>query len=277
MPPERVVTERARYERVTVASLSRWIVAPLPKLLCFSDTHFVPRETAWSDDAPEDLAALVRALDEHEPLSLGDLTESVGLRASDRAQLFRSERLEPLWSLLVSRRARVVLGNHDVSARGAIIERFGRDRVMQGGFTLEGLCVRHGHEGAPLATEFVRLVGPWIVPAYERGRRWAKRPPERLGNAGVLASLQRSRVGRTTRLEMLLGNIQEKPSCVRPSRSEAAVRARAPFVLFGHTHSKRVAIDDPERAWANPGCFLRSAQSFIVLDGEALALYRRVP
>jgi hypothetical protein len=82
----------------------------------------------------------------------------------------------------------------------------------------------------------VRVVGPVAVPLYERGRRWLRRPAERLSNESVL--------GR--------------------------VREGAPFVLFGHTHAA-VIQDDA----ANPGCFLRSAQSFLCLDGDALALYRR--
>ncbi|MBL8684490.1 MAG: metallophosphoesterase [Myxococcales bacterium] len=241
MSPEQIVSERARYERVAMVSIARWIDEPLPKIVCFSDTHFVPRETGWSDDAPEDLVALLRTLGDHEPLSLGDLTESVGLRASERRELFRSARLADLWALLAERRARIVIGNHDVSARDAIFERFGRDRVLDGGCSLGGVSVRHGHERAPLATELVRIVGPWVVPAYERGRKLARRGAERLSNDRVLA----------------------------------VARAGASFVLFGHTHSKGVDVRDPTRAWANPGCFLRSAQSFIVLEGEALALYRR--
>lgn len=241
MPPEQIVSARARYERIANVSVAPWIDAPLAKIVCFSDTHFVPRETSWSDDAPEDLMALLRALGDHEPLSLGDLTESVGLDSSARTQLFRSERLEPLWALLDERRARIVIGNHDVAARDAIVERFGRERVRDGGFVLGRVSVCHGHERAPFATELVRGVGPLAVPLYERGRKLARRGAERLSNERVLK----------------------------------VARAGAPFVLFGHTHSKGVETSDPSRAWANPGCFLRSAQSFIVLDGDALALYRR--
>ena len=237
----RVVTRRARYERVARVSIARWLAAPVAPTVCFADTHLVPDERPWSDDAADDLFALLEELGEHEILSLGDLTEAVGLSARARAELVRAPRLLPLWDLLRRRRARVVPGNHDLGAEPLLAAELGGGQVLVGGFELDALSVRHGHERAPVATRVVELVGPVGVPLYERARRWLRRGPERLSNAGVLAAL----------------------------------RGDAPFVLFGHTHAAGVSVADPERAWANPGCFLRSAQSFIALRGTELSLYGR--
>lgn len=62
------------------------------------------------------------------------------------------------------------------------------------------------------------------------------KPPERLGNEAVLGS----------------------------------IRGGAPFVLFGHTHRAMLG-----QHAANPGCFLRSAQSFLTIDGDEIALFRK--
>jgi predicted phosphodiesterase len=247
---DRIETRRARYERAASLSLEPWLQSASTDsvdsllrapLLCFSDTHLVSSETAWSEDAPADLLALIEALPEHRPWSPGDLTESVGLSAAARASLFRCERLEPLWSALVSRGARVVIGNHDVGAERSITERFGAAQVFDGGFDCGAIRVRHGHERSAFETELVRRTGPVVVPMYERARRALRRPAERLSNERVLER----------------------------------VREGAPFVLFGHSHRAEVRAQDPARAWANPGCFLRSVQSFITIEGRALSLYRR--
>lgn len=242
-PPDRVETARARYLRVAELSLSPWLREPLGRALIFSDTHFVPQNTAWNDDAPEDLCALLDALSEHEPWSLGDLCEWVGLAPSARRALFESARLQGLWSRLRDRRARVVVGNHDYGSASELRAQLGGDRVFDGGFSLGDLHVRHGHERSRFETLSVAAIGPIAVPVYEVVRRVARRPAERLPNALVLRALD------------------ERSGCV----------------LFGHTHALGWSIGDgsPGRAWVNPGCFLRSAQSFAVIEGTELALYRR--
>ena len=88
-------------------------------------------------------------------------------------------------------------------------------------------------------TELMRHVGPLAVPIYERLSQRLRPNAERLSNARVLRTL----------------------------------REDAKFVLFGHTHSRGIEIADPQRAWANPGCFLGSAQSFLTLEGTEMALY----
>ncbi|MFO0562159.1 MAG: metallophosphoesterase family protein [Polyangiales bacterium] len=238
--PERIVTARAEYQRVAALSLSRWLIEPIAPTLCFSDTHFVPQITGWNDDAPEDLCALLDALREHEPWSLGDLCEWVGLAPARRAELFVSERLRPLWTRLRARRARVVVGNHDYGSAEVLRAQFGGDRVFDGGFSLGAVRVRHGHERSRLETLSVAAIGPVAVPVYEALRKLARRPAERLPNALVLRALD------------------EREGCV----------------LFGHTHSLGWSLDGARR-WINPGCFLRSAQSFAVIEGTTLALYRR--
>ena len=50
----------------------------------------------------------------------------------------------------------------------------------------------------------------------------------------------------------------------------AAIGGDAPFVLFGHSHVPALAAD-----FANPGCFLGSAQSFLLLDGATVGLWLR--
>lgn len=239
---ERIESARARYALRASHSIAPWI-APLTRpVLCFSDTHFVPENTGWNDDAPEDLLALADALGEHALWSLGDLCEWVGLAPSQRARMFESARLAPWWRVLRARATRIVVGNHDHGAREAFIAQFGGDRVFDGGFALDAMRVRHGHEGHERSTRVVGALGPWVVPPYERARRWLARGPERLSNAWVLAGL----------------------------------RDRGPCVLFGHTHAMGGDARDPSGAWFNPGCFLRSAQSFAVLAGTQIALYQRI-
>lgn len=238
--PERIRTGRAEYARVAELSLSRWLREPVAPTLCFSDTHFVPQNTAWNDDAPDDLCALLDALSAHEPWSLGDLCEWVGLSLCARAELFACDRLRSLWTRLRERRARVVVGNHDYGSAEVLRAQFGGDRVFDGGFTFGAVRVRHGHERSRFETLSVAAIGAVAVPVYEVVRRLARRPPERLPNALVLRALD------------------ERDGCV----------------LFGHTHALGWSVDGV-RGWVNPGCFLRSAQSFALIEDSTLALYRR--
>lgn len=244
LQPLELHTRRRAYTREKTASIARWLHAPLPPTLVFSDTHLVPSVKTWSDDAPEDLLALIEHLGAHRLLSLGDLTESVGLRASERARLFHAERLAPLWSVMRARELRLLIGNHDVSGASLLRGFLGNEAVLEGELERQRFCpglirLRHGHEPERFMTALMRHIGPLAVPIYERAsQRW--RPgAERLSNARVLKTL----------------------------------RENAEFVLFGHTHSRGIDIDDPQCAWANPGCFLGSAQSFITLEGSELALY----
>jgi len=234
------------YQREKHVCIARWLSAPLPPTLVFSDTHFVPTVTAWSDDAPQDLLALIATLHGFRLLSLGDLTESVGLRASERARLFGCQRLAPLWNTLRERELRMLIGNHDVSGERYIRGYFGDAAVLASEAARReyypGLIrLRHGHESERVMTELMRYVGPLAVPIYERFLRRFRRGAERLSNARVLEQ----------------------------------IRGDAEFVLFGHTHSRGIDVVDPHRAWANPGCFLSSAQSFITIEGSEMALYAR--
>lgn len=215
-------------------SLEPYLTAPLEPTLCFSDTHLVPEDLPWASDAPEDLLALVESFPGHRLVVLGDLTESIGVDAGTRRLFETSERLAPLFRAMAARNARIVVGNHDVCAVDFLERRFGRAQVSNGGFELGRLRVRHGHEASPFRTWLESKVGPVAVPVYERFRRRSR--PERLDNDAILA-----RVG-----------------------------ARAPFVLFGHTHAPRL-----DARAANPGCFLRSAQSFLTLRGFEVILYGR--
>ena len=229
-------TGRGRFRFVQSSSLAAFLDAPMVPTLCFSDTHLVPRETSWADDSPEDLFALLEALPVHRVMMLGDLTESVGIPARERATFGSSERLAPLFRTMAARDPRIVVGNHDVRAI-AILERlFGPDHVAKGGFELGRVRVRHGHEASPVRTFIESRIGPVAVPIYERLRRG--RPPERLDNATVVSR----------------------------------IRGAAPFVIFGHTHAP--VLDD---GMANPGCFLRSAQSFLTIEGHEITLFRRLP
>lgn len=229
-----VESTRGHFRAEKCLALSSYLDEPLRPTLCFSDTHLVPRPLEWSDDAPEDLLALVEALPDHRILVLGDLTESIGLRTAERAHLASSERLDRLFTAMARREARLVVGNHDTNAIPILERLFGCNNVSLGGFEMGRVSVRHGHEAAPLRTWVEARVGPLAVPLFERFRRGG--PPERLDNDAVLRSIRRD----------------------------------SPFVLFGHTHS---ALLD-ERA-ANPGCFLRSAQSFLTLAGYEATLFRR--
>jgi predicted phosphodiesterase len=231
---DHVETTRGGFEAVRRLSISAYLDEPLPPTLCFSDTHLVPRPLEWSDDAPEDLLALIDALPEYRIFMLGDLTESIGLGPAERAGFESSERLGNLFRTMFARKARVVVGNHDTNAVSVLERLFGRENVARGGFGVDRVAVRHGHEAAPLRTWVEGRIGPLVVPLFERLRRGAR--PERLDNDVVLRG----------------------------------VRGDSPFVLFGHTHSPMLE----ERA-ANPGCFLRSAQSFLTLVGYEATLFRR--
>jgi predicted phosphodiesterase len=231
---QHVDSTRGRFHAVKHLTLSSYLDEPIPPTLCFSDTHLVPRQLEWSDDAPEDLLALIEALPDHRILVLGDLTESIGLRAPERAHLESSGRLHRLFGTIARRGARLVVGNHDANAVPILERLFGRENVVRGGFEVGRLSVRHGHEAAPVRTWVEAHVGPFVVPLFERVRRGSS--PERLDNDVVLRS----------------------------------IRGDSPFVLFGHTHSPMLE----ERA-ANPGCFLRSAQSFLTLAGYEATLFRR--
>jgi predicted phosphodiesterase len=231
---QHVESTRGRFRAVKHLAISSYLDEPLPPTLCFSDTHLVPRPLEWSDDAPEDLLALVDALPDHRILMLGDLTESIGLWAAERAHFESSARLERLFETIARRGARLVVGNHDTNAVPILERLFGRENVARGGFEIGRVSVRHGHEAAQLRTWVEARVGPFVVPQFERLRRGAR--PERLDNDVVLRS----------------------------------IRGDAPFVLFGHTHSAML-----EERSANPGCFLRSAQSFLTLAGYEATLFRR--
>ena len=242
--PDQIKTPRRTYECEKRVSIAPWLHAPLPPTLVFSDTHLVPSRTAWSDDAPDDLLALVETLGGHRMLSLGDLTESVGLRASERAQLFTCERLAALWTVMRARDLHVLVGNHDVSGEQLIRAHFGEGALLDREVEKQRFCpglirLRHGHEKEHAMTELMRHIGPLAVPIYERISQRLRPNAERLSNARVLQTL----------------------------------RDDAEFVLFGHTHSRGIDIENAHRAWANPGCFLGSAQSFITLEESEMALY----
>lgn len=244
--PPQIHTTRRTYVREQHASIARWLHAPLPPTLVFSDTHFVPVRTTWSDDAPEDLLALMETLSAHRLLSLGDLTESVGLRASARAQLFTCERLAALWSVMRGRGLQLLIGNHDISGAQLIRSYFGEGAVLDGEdqrqrFVPGLIRLRHGHEKERVMTELMRHIGPLAVPLYERLSRRLRPSAERLSNARVRKTLRES----------------------------------SSLLLFGHTHAARIDLGAASGAWANPGCFLGSAQSFITLNGTEMALYRR--
>lgn len=198
---DRIESTRGHFEAVERLSLSAHLDEPLRPTLCFSDTHLVPRPLGWSDDAPEDLLALIEALPGHAILSLGDLTESVGIRSADCEEYLCSDRLAGLFRTMSERGARLVIGNHDANAVRLLERVFDAQNVFLGGFELGRIAVRHGHEASPLRTWVEARIGSFVIPVYERFRRG--KPCERLDNDVVLRSL-------------LPG---------------------ARFVLFGHTHS----------------------------------------
>ena len=230
---DQLVTSRVRYRCVARRTLAGLAPADLPPTLCFSDTHLLPTARAWGDDAPDDLAALIAAVPDHQLWSLGDLAESIGLPPWQRANAWASPRLAPIAAQLRAR-GTIVVGNHDLA--GLLRAAFGPARVRRGGFELGGLRVRHGHEDDPWLTRLERLVGPIAVPPFE---------------------LMQQRRGGGARKDN------------RKLRS--AVGGAAPYLIFGHSH---VAALEPD--YANPGCFTDSAQSFLVLRGPDVALWRRL-
>jgi len=231
---ERIETTRGRFRAVKHLTISSHLGEPLPPTLCFSDTHLVPRQLEWSDDALEDLLALIEALPDHRILILGDLTESIGVGPVERAHFESSDRLAPLFRAIAARERRVLVGNHDTNAVAVLERLFGNENVSQGGFEVGRVSVRHGHEAARFQTWVEARIGRFVVPLFERLRRG--KSPERLDNDVVLKR----------------------------------IRGKSPFVLFGHTHSPML-----EAHAANPGCFLGSAQSFLMLTGYEATLFRR--
>lgn len=230
----RIETGRGTFVPAASLALQPWLDAPMPPTLCFSDTHLVPEEKAWADDAPEDLTALLRALPDHDVLVLGDLTEAIGVGREERAAFARSRRLRPVFDALADHRTILVAGNHDLPALDALERHLHPARVALGGYEHDRLRIRHGHEGESFVSAQAWL-GPHVIPWYERARRLSKRPPERIDNRRVLARLG----------------------------------APSSALLFGHTHA---ALLEPGAM--NPGCFLGSAQSILTFSGYEAVLWR---
>lgn len=228
-----LVTARARYRCVGSRVVPALVATPMPPTLCVSDTHLVPHATSWSDDAPDDLRALLAALPTHAVLSLGDFAESIGLRRARRRELATAPRTAALIATLRARAATIVVGNHDDA--DLLDATFGAAHVRRGGLAHGALRIRHGHEAEGWVTHLEHAVGPWAVPPFEHLERWR-------GGGGRKDN----------------------------RRVRRAIGGDAPFVLFGHSHVPALAAD-----FANPGCFLASAQSFLLLDGATVELWMR--
>jgi hypothetical protein len=154
----------ARFRRCVSRSIPQLIGRDIPPTLCVSDTHLVPRETWYADDAPGALLQLLRAFADHHVVVLGDFIESLVLSDEEAAKLARSDRLAPIFGALRRREARVLLGNHDIRVRRALSRALGTGAVVDGPIRLGPMVLLHGHEAEPDMSMAARALGRVAVP-----------------------------------------------------------------------------------------------------------------
>ena len=203
--------------------------------LCVSDTHLVPHDPPCHWDAPKALLRLLRSHPDHQVFLLGDIIESLVLRPAQVAMLHRSKRLRAVVRELQSRRTiRVIPGNHDARAVSSLVQLFGRRRVLPGGFRIGRVVFSHGHENKAHPLDRAAALSDLALPLGHT-----------MTNLGV--------------------RVHDKSA----SNEEIAswYRERDAFVVFGHTHEPAA-----QAHFANTGCFLSMARSFITIHGYRLEL-----
>ena len=184
------------------------------RILCVSDTHLLPHESPFGDDAPARLLALVERFGDYESVYvLGDVTESLAVPQATPRDYAASPRLRRLFANLAARSdLRVLGGNHDAFAVSALRSIFGSSRVYTKPFMVEGLCFAHGHESGLELAGYSRWLGSVAVPLGVTLRRW-------LGLS----------------VERLVPLTQANEAIARTVRS-----GRGVYPVFGHTHTPTV-------------------------------------
>ena len=230
----------APFECVATVDLGRLL--PLGRAfrptLCLSDTHLLAEETDFCADIPDQVLTLLEWYGDYQLFMLGDLTESLLYSPQQITTLKHNHRLHSVLSELRFRPVvRVIPGNHDARVVAFLRKYLGSDRVFVGGFRVGRLVFVHGHEyGLDASPMAEQYTG--MVPV-----------------GGILNSFGvRPRVGIATNVEIA--------ALYTPLRL---------FPIFGHTHDPALA---PE--FANAGCFLPGAASFLTIVGTTMSLWRDV-
>jgi hypothetical protein len=210
-------------------------------VVCFSDTHLLPDDRIYGDDAPNQLADLLGqpALRNHAVYILGDFLESLVMSGSDLQSLSSSRRLKALFETLdASPDLRIIPGNHDARVHTFLHQRFGPERIHRAGFDVGGIRFRHGHTEAADASRFLGPFAAWMIPF------------------GVTAK----RIGIPVNFD--------SPTNEAISRRIASDPG---FAIFGHTHAPEVSL-----RFANCGSFLRfGPQTIISIANRKLTLWSR--
>lgn len=212
--------------------------ASMADAICISDTHLLPEQMWFGDDAPFQLAALLQAARPHFTAAyvLGDFLESLATGDQTHRYLF-SSRTRPVFDALADfKEHAVVPGNHDINADGLLQEVFG-DAVKPGGFTRHAVRYMHGHERVQDGSRLAALRGDVIVP-----------------------------------LGALLGRVGVRvPTITYNAEIAGAFSGEGDYAVFGHTHAPQVMP-----TYANTGCFLRrGTQSFLTLKAGKASLWCR--
>src|SRR5262245_72709 len=203
--------------------------------LCVSDTHLCPADGDFPSDAPDRLLELLEWYAGYQIFCLGDLIESLPYSERELYNLSNQRRLTPLFAELRHiPTLRFVPGNHDVRVIGSLRRVLGTQRVFLGGFRVGRLVFVHGHEhGLDASPVAERYAG--LVPLAAA-----------MNHIGVQIN-----VGMATNLQIAAQYLSFRL-----------------FPIFGHTH-----VPAATRTFANTGCVLAHAASFITIEGHDLTLW----
>lgn len=192
----------------------------LGRTLCISDTHLLPEDRFYADDAPEEFHRLLEEYDNYQLFVLGDLIESLPLLDDEAQSLILSRRLSEIIEHLKRREDLLLVpGNHDVRVIDVLRRVFGADRMHEGGFSIDNVAFLHGHEPGVDLSPGVAPVRHFAIPLAVTCKRLGLRLRVGMASNQLIASTANN--GRT-------------------------------FLIFGHTHKAELRPN-----YANLGHFLR--------------------
>lgn len=205
--------------------------------LCISDTHLLPEERFYADDAPQDLFDLFREYTDYQLFFLGDFIESLPLFEDEAQSLTLSTRLREIIEYLRNRnQLALVPGNHDVRVMDVLRRLFGSERLREGGFSIDRIAFFHGHEP-----------GVDLSPAVAPIRHFA-----------IPIAVTCKRLGMRLRLGMASNQL-----------IATTVSNRRVFLIFGHTHKAEL-----RPTYANLGHFLRRGmKTYATIEKNTFTLW----
>ena len=213
--------------------------ARLKPTLCVSDTHLLPEERFYADDAPRELLNVLLEHQDYQLFILGDLIESLPLFEDESQSLTLSNRLREVIDYLRNRDELMFIpGNHDVRVIEVLRRIFGGERFHEGGFSIGQVAFFHGHEAGTDLSPAVAPIRHFAIPLAVTCKRLGLRLRVGAASNQVIA---------------------------------ASTGDRRIFMIFGHTHKAELRPN-----YANLGHFLkRGMRTYATIENNIITLWAK--